>query len=70
MKVCIFMMIRQKSRKGQVIISLPERLKKWTLMFLLMIGTRKKKNKGSYADILVSKNIGVFYLGEKKTGKK
>ena len=31
---------------------------------------RKKKNKGSYADILVSKNIGVFYLGEKKTGKK
>ena len=31
---------------------------------------KRKKNKGSYADILVSKNIGVFYLGEKKNWEK
>ena len=31
---------------------------------------KRKKNKGSYADILVSKNIGVFYLGEKKDWEK
>ena len=31
---------------------------------------KKKKVKNSYIDILVSKNIGVFYLGEKKDWKK
>ena len=31
---------------------------------------KRKKNIGSYADILVSKNIGVFYLGEKKNWEK
>ena len=31
---------------------------------------KRKKNKGSYADILVSKNIGVFYLGEKRNWEK
>ena len=31
---------------------------------------KKKKVKNGYIDILVSKNIGVFYLGEKKDWKK